>query len=147
MSRDYHGGSTVFSGENLAHKSSRIRSSEASNFFFYKIQETKINSSTDRHLLNMRGIQNKHSIKISKEFWGNSEQSNIPKDWASRNFQDSSEWKLYPTAFRKICSHLGKPLLDLFVSWLCYQLPQYIAWRPDLQIIATDAFNRIGNTN
>ena len=48
VSRDYHGRSMVFSGESLAHKCSRIRSSEASNSFFYKIQETKINSSTDR---------------------------------------------------------------------------------------------------
>ena len=42
------GGLMVFSGESLAHKCSRIRSSEASNSFFYNIQETKINSSTDR---------------------------------------------------------------------------------------------------
>ena len=42
------GGSMIFSGESLAHKCSRVRSSEASNSFFYKIQETKINSSTDR---------------------------------------------------------------------------------------------------
>ena len=48
VSRDYHRGSMVFSRENLADKCSRIRSSEASNSFFYKIQETKINSSTDR---------------------------------------------------------------------------------------------------
>ena len=48
VSRDYRGGSMVFSGESLAHKCSRTRSSEASNSFFYKIQGTKINSSTDR---------------------------------------------------------------------------------------------------
>ena len=38
----------VFCGESLACKCSRIRSIEASNSFFYKIQESKINSSTDR---------------------------------------------------------------------------------------------------
>ena len=34
VSRDYHRGSMVFSGENVAHKCSRIGSSEASNSFF-----------------------------------------------------------------------------------------------------------------
>ena len=48
VSRDYHKGSMVCSGKSLAHKCSRIRSSEASNSLFYKIQETKINSSTDK---------------------------------------------------------------------------------------------------
>ena len=38
----------VFSGESLAHRCSRIGSSEASNYFFYKIQKTKFDSSTGR---------------------------------------------------------------------------------------------------
>ena len=78
VSRDYHGGSMIFSRESLVHKCSRISSNEASNSLFYKIQETKINSSTDRqhessfsYLLNMAGIQNKHLIEISKEIFGN----------------------------------------------------------------------------
>ena len=29
--------------------------------------------------------------------------------------------------FKQICSHLEKPLLDLFASGLCNQLPRYIA--------------------
>ena len=48
VSREYHRGSMVFSGESLAHKCSGIGSSEASNSFFYKIQKTKFDSSTDR---------------------------------------------------------------------------------------------------
>ena len=148
VSRDYHGGLMVFSGESLAHKCSRVRNSEASNFFFYKIQETKINSSTDRqhdsplfYLLNMGETQNKHLIEISKEIWGYLIEkkihltaeyipslSNQTADWASRNFQDSSKWKLCPTVFKQICSHLEKPLLDLFPSRLCHKLPRYIAW-------------------
>ena len=74
VSRDYHRGSMVFSGENMAHKCSRIGSSEASNSFFYKIQKTKFDSSTDKrdgslslsYLLNMGGTQKKHLIEISK---------------------------------------------------------------------------------
>ena len=53
VSRDYHGGLMVFSGESLAHKCFRIRSSEASNSFFYKIQETKsIHAETSRTAVN-----------------------------------------------------------------------------------------------
>ena len=77
------------------------------------------------HLLNLRGTQNKHLIEISKEMWGYLVERtthliaeyipslrNETADWASPNFQDSSEWKLCPTVFKQICSLLGKPLLD-----------------------------------
>ena len=37
VSRDYHGGSMVFSGESLARKCSKIGNKEASNSFIYKI--------------------------------------------------------------------------------------------------------------
>ena len=149
VSRDYHGGgSMVFCGESLAQKCSRIESNEASDSFFYKIQKNKFNSSTDRqhdiYLLNMGRTQNKHLMEISKEIWGYlierkihltaeyiSSLSNQIADWTSRNFQDSNKQKLCPTVFKQICSHLGKPLLDLFPSRLYHQLPRYIAWRPD----------------
>ena len=85
------------------------------------------------YLLNMGGTQNKHLIEISKEIWGYLIErkihltaeyilslSNQTADWASQNFQDSSEWKLCPTVFEQICSHLAKPLLDLFASRLCH---------------------------
>ena len=94
-------------------------------------------------------------MEISKEIWGYLIEreihltaeyipslSNQTADWAPRNFQDSSEWKICPTVFKQICSHLGKPLLDLFASRLCHQLPRYIAWRPDPQSVATDAFQQ-----
>ena len=48
MSRDYHGRFMVFTGEILAHKCPRIESSETSNSFFYAIQKTKYDSSTDK---------------------------------------------------------------------------------------------------
>ena len=74
MSRDYHGRFMVFTGEILAHKCPRIESSETSNSFFYAIQKTKYDSSTDKehdsslsYLLNMGGTQNKPLIEISKE--------------------------------------------------------------------------------
>ena len=55
-------GLMVLIGESLARKCSRIRYSDASNSFFYKIQETKINSSMDRQhdssLLSIRHERN-----------------------------------------------------------------------------------------
>ena len=48
MSRDYHGGSVIFSGESLVHKCSRIGCSEIRNSFFYKIQKTKFDLSMGR---------------------------------------------------------------------------------------------------
>ena len=145
------GGQWFLTGENLAHKCSRIGSSEASNSFWYKIQNTKFDSFTDRqqdtslsYLLNMGETPNKHLIEISKEIWDYLIEkkihltaeyipslSNQTADWASWNFLDSSKWKLCPTVFKQICIQLGKPLLDLFASRLYQQkvaLPQKIAW-------------------
>ena len=80
------------------------------------------------YLLNMVDTQNKNLIKILKEIWSYLIEtkihltaeyipilSNQTADWESRNFQESSKWEL---CFKQICSHLGKPLLDLFASRL-----------------------------
>ena len=48
LSRDYRGRFMVFTGEILVHECSRIESSETSNSFFYAIQKTKHDSSTDK---------------------------------------------------------------------------------------------------
>ena len=74
------------------------------------------------YLLNMGGTQNKHLIEISVNIF------TVWADWTSRNLQDSRKWKFCPTVLKQICSHLGKPLLDLSASRLCHQLPQYIVW-------------------
>ena len=65
--------------------------------------------------INMGGTPNKYLIEISREIWGYLTErkihltaeyipnlSNQTADWASRNFQDSSEWKLCPTVFKKM---------------------------------------------
>ena len=111
VSRDYHGGSMVFSGELLAHKCSKIRRSEAINFSLTKFK--KLNSIHLRidnmtalsYLLNTGGTLKKHLIEISKKIWRYFIEKKvhltaeyIPNlnnqiaDWASRNFQDSSKW-------------------------------------------------------
>ena len=140
-------GSLVFSGEILAHKCSRIKSSKASISFIYRTDKAKFNSSTDRQhgsslLFTSHGRHPEQTlIKILKIIWGYLVERNIhltaeyilslnnqTEDWNSRNFQDSSKWNLCPTFFTQICSHLWKPLLDLSASRLCHQLPRYIAW-------------------
>ena len=91
------------------------------------------------YLLNMGGTQNKHLIKISNEIWDYlmdrkirltaeyiSSLSNQTADWASRNFQDSSKWKLFSNKFAVIKrNHYRNCLLTQFPDY--YQLSQYIA--------------------
>ena len=99
--------------------------------------------------------EKKHELQIydysgpegQKKFGVISERKIHLTDWAPQNFQDSSEWKLSPTVFKQICSHLGETIIGLFVSRLCHQVPRYITWRPDPQSVATDAFQKIGNTD
>ena len=101
----------VFSGEFLAHKCSKIGSSEAINLSLTKFK--KLNSIHLRidnmtalsYLLNTGGTLKKHLIEFSKKIWRYFTEKKvhltaeyIPNlnnqiaDWASRNFQDSSKW-------------------------------------------------------
>ena len=65
---------------------------------------------------------------------------NVHADWESQNAKDNSDWKLDISVFQEIATHMGQPTQDLFTSRLCHQLPRYIASKPDLGSIATDAF-------
>ena len=62
--------------------------------------------------------------------------------WASRNFQDSSEWLLSPRAFQEICVKLGFPELDLFASRACHQIRSYLSWKENPHSLATEAFQQ-----
>ena len=63
-------------------------------------------------------------------------------DWASRNFQDSSEWLLSPKVFQMISQNWDTPDIDLFASRACHQLHTNMAWRPDPYSQATDALQQ-----
>ena len=52
-------------------------------------------------------------------------------DKESRRKANSSEWKLAPSLFQRLCVKMGKPLIDLFASRVSHQLPTYVAWRRD----------------
>ena len=91
------------------------------------------------YLMKMGRTKNPELMQHSKEIWefllgqgimitaehlpGN---LNCKADWESRHQKDSSEWKLYPLIFSKICQMLGKkPETDLLASRLSNQLPRY----------------------
>ena len=56
---------------------------------------------------------------------------NKEADWESRNNREPLDWKLCPLIFQRNKSRLGHPQIDLLASRLCYQLENYISWRPE----------------
>ena len=66
---------------------------------------------------------------------------NIEADQASRVFNDSSEWALTDNTFKEITANIDLiPTTDMFASRLNKKLPQYVAWQPDPDAWAVDAF-------
>ena len=65
---------------------------------------------------------------------------NVLADAASRVFDDTTEWKLQEAIYAKITKRWGLPDIDMFASRLNYQTLPYVAWGPDPQAIAADAF-------
>jgi len=59
----------------------------------------------------------------------------------SRNFSDSTEWKLNESIFTNICANLFYPDVDLFASILNKQLNKYVSWFPDPKAVTPDAFS------
>ena len=103
------------------------------------------------YLLKMGWTKNPELMQISKEIWefiqgimitvenlpGN---LNCQASWESRHRKDSSEWKLCPLVFSKICQILGKkPEIDLLALRLSNQLPSYYSLKPDSDSLGTDA--------
>ena len=56
---------------------------------------------------------------------------NLEADGESRNRKDISEWKLCTEVFRTICQGNETTDIELFVSRISQQLPQYISWKLD----------------
>ena len=70
----------------------------------------------------------------------------VRANWASRNFQDSSNCLLSLKAFQMISRNWGTCEKDLFVSFACHQLQIYMAWRPELTVRQQSLSNRTGKT-
>ena len=91
--------------------------------------------------------------KLSAEIWSWCSQRNIfitaqflpgihnfDADHMSRNFTDSTEWKLKKEIFDRICNHFFVPDIDLFTSHLNCQIPSFVSWSFDPQASFVDAF-------
>ena len=106
------------------------------------------------YLLKMGEIKNTELIQISKEIWqflleqgititAKHLPGNLNCKAESRHENESSEWKLCPLIFRKICQILGKrQKIDLFASRFSNQLPSYYSWKPDANSLGIDAFQQ-----
>lgn len=66
---------------------------------------------------------------------------NVTADSLSRNFSDTTEWKLHEKVFSLICSQCFTPDIDLFASRLNAQLNKFVSWMPDPEAFSTDAFS------
>ena len=65
---------------------------------------------------------------------------NVAADFASRNFNERTEWSLHEDVYHKIVGVFGMPELDLFASRLNTKLDKFVSWRPDPGALHVDAF-------
>ena len=65
---------------------------------------------------------------------------NQTADLQSREYRDSSNWKLAVPMFRAIATALGPLEVDLFADQMNRQLEKYVSWKPDPGAWMTGAF-------
>ena len=65
---------------------------------------------------------------------------NVMADFKSRNFEDNLEWELSEKLYERIVDRFGEPEIDLFATRLNCKVPRFIAWYPDPEAWAVDAF-------
>ena len=120
--------------------------------FSLKVAHCQVDNTTAvLYLMKMDGTGSREMTALAKEIWEFALSQkiiitaeflpgkfNVRADWASRNFQDSSEWLLSPKVFQVISQNWGTPEIDLFASRATHQLHACRAWRPDPHRQATD---------
>ena len=107
------------------------------------------------YLMKMGGTGSREMTALAKEIWEFAlpqkiiitaeylpEKLNVRADWASRNFQDFSEWLLSPKVFQMTSRNWGTLEIYLFVSRACHQRHTYMVWRPDPHSQATYALQQ-----
>ena len=158
-SMESYQGDVVFSGNEKPHKCLKTFSHKTTIQTFSKIMEHKaIHLPVDNmvaltQLLKTGGTQNLKLVQLAKEMQDHLLQCgitftveslpsklNVTADLESRNNSNSSEWKLAPESFQKICQVMGAPQNDLFVSGLSHQIKIYFLWKPDPLSQAADVF-------
>ena len=114
------------------------------------IKVTTDNSTAVAYINSMGGSHSLPCNDMAREIWEwctarNITTSHIPgtlnieADKGSRAFDDSKEWKLNADIFLELTSHFGIPKVDMFASWLNYQMMPYVSCHPDPQAWAIDA--------
>ena len=68
---------------------------------------------------------------------------NVIADKESRVMKDSSDWKILPAIFQKICLARGPLVVDLFASHWNHQLPRFFSWGKQPGSLGTDALTQI----
>ena len=162
MSGNFHMGVMVSYRENVAHKYSRARSSEVSHPFKYSLPGSVINPSSsgqhDSSILLVEHGRNPERTTADQDFKTNLvlsvRETNLSYSRIYSKYRQSfgrlgisqfsgqQRMETCPMSFKIICKQFGTPLVDLFASRLCHQLPRYMSWRPDPQSIATDALHQ-----
>lgn len=108
------------------------------------------NMSAVRYINHLGSTQSKALSNLATNFWQycldhHVSDCGIPsrsgqRDGHSRNFRDTSLWKLHPGIFADLQSIWGSFSVDLFASRLDQQLPRFFSWRPDPLAVQADAF-------
>lgn len=106
------------------------------------------------YINNMGGMNSEEMDKLTKKIWKWCIKRdiylsafhlpgicNIQADYFSRNFSDTSEWKLKTSVTERLFSQLMNPNIDVFASRLNKQLANYVSWTPDPEALYTDAFS------
>ena len=112
------------------------------------------NATAISYINNMGGTKSKACNKIAKDIWLWSikeglwisaafipGKDNHEADKASRQFNDATEWMLNTNVFKEITLSLGQPSIDLFASRSNRQIERYVAWKPEPEAVAIDAFS------
>ena len=161
--REFPQGEMVKRGETFSHKCSIITGITLTfavltfkkNLSHLTIHVQADNKVTLENLLKMGGTCNSQLLKISKSIWkyllshqttNNAEylpsKLNLRADWESNRL---IQLETYQKVFLKKNKLLRTSSVDLFASRPCYQLPQYMAWKPDPNSFAADAMKQDWN--
>ena len=105
------------------------------------------------HINKMGGTRSPRLVGIAKQLWEYCLQrnlmltaeylpgsKNVQANRLSRDFPDSSDWRLDPVVFKSLNSRWPCKV-DLFASRWNRQLPQFISWKTDPDAMAVDAFS------
>ena len=108
---------------------------------------------TAAYLRNMDGTLSRDSNQITREttLWCKDRdisltithlpgKLNVEADKASREFHDDTEWSLDVKVDKTLVSRWGTPDVDLFATRLNAKILWYVAWKPDPNAFAIDAF-------